>query len=75
MKRILVVNSPEGEWDGETGRLNGQRIIDLTKPSPKDFIYVSGPEPMVEALGNELEALSIKKERVVSDFFPGYSSI
>jgi ferredoxin-NADP reductase len=75
MKRTIVVNKPKRTWDSETGQLTGQRILDLAKPSDDTLIYISGPEPMVEALDKDLADLNIEKSRLVGDFFPGYSSV
>ncbi len=35
-------------------------------------VYVSGPEPMVEALSGALEAAGLPKDKLKQDFFPGY---
>lgn len=35
--------------------------------------YVSGPEPMVEAMEQMLYKMGLKEERVVRDYFPGYT--
>lgn len=43
-------------------------VPDLEKP----VFYVSGPEPMVEALGAMLKGLGIPPERLKQDWFPGY---
>ena len=43
-------------------------IPDLTKP----IFYVSGPEPMVEAMHGTLRALGVPAERLKGDWFPGY---
>lgn len=75
MKRIIVIGHPVGSWDGETGQLDAKRIVDLTKPSSESLIYISGPEPMVEALSNQLKDLGTSSSRVVGDFFPGYKGI
>ncbi|HUD10684.1 MAG TPA: FAD-dependent oxidoreductase [Candidatus Saccharimonadales bacterium] len=75
MNRIIVANKPDSAWDGETGRLTAKRILDLAKPTTDTLIYVSGPEPMVETLDNDLENAGIPKARLVGDFFPGYRSI
>lgn len=75
MKRVLVVDKPQGSWDGETGQLTGQRIVDLTHPVDDALIYISGPGLMVEALKEQLIKLDIDKTRVVGDFFPGYTNI
>ncbi len=38
-----------------------------------ELIYVSGPEPMVESLGQTLIELGIVKDNIKQDFFPGYT--
>lgn len=39
------------------------------------IIYVSGPEPMVEAMSETLRYMGVKKNMIKTDFFPGYTSI
>ncbi len=39
------------------------------------LIYVSGPEPMVEAFEKTLRSMKIPEERIKLDFFPGYDPI
>ncbi len=56
-------------------RLSGQKILGLAKPANDALIYISGPEPMVEALQKQLEDLGIEKNRLVGDFFPGYNKV
>jgi ferredoxin-NADP reductase len=36
-------------------------------------VYVSGPEPMVEALGEQLRASGISDQNLHEDFFPHYN--
>ena len=56
----------------------GDRHIEETdlKPyadDPKTIIYLSGPEPMVEAFEDTLkEKLRVPQDRIKTDFFPGY---
>jgi ferredoxin-NADP reductase len=38
-------------------------------------VYVSGPEPMVEAFDEKLKALGLPENRLKNDFFPGYTAI
>ncbi len=38
------------------------------------IIYVSGPEPMVEAIEKTLAELGIEKDHIKQDYFPGYES-
>jgi ferredoxin-NADP reductase len=55
----------------ETEKLTGQRILDLTGSQAGKLYYLSGPEPMVKALADELKAI-IGEESVKTDYFPGY---
>lgn len=75
LKRILVVSKPIGTWDGEVGKLDGKRILDLSKPKSDSLIYISGPEPMVESLDQQLIDSKISESRLVGDFFPGYTAV
>ena len=43
-------------------------VPDMSKP----IFYISGPEPMVEALHTELKGLGVPAERLKGDWFPGY---
>lgn len=70
----IVVSNPSPEWGGETGRLSAEMILGLAKPTEDTLIYVSGPEPMVEALEKDLKNAGIKKNQLVLDFFPGYEN-
>jgi ferredoxin-NADP reductase len=36
------------------------------------IVYVSGPEPMVEALNNDLQELGVKEDHLKTDYFPNY---
>lgn len=45
-------------------------VTDLTRP----FFYVSGPEPMVEALGMVLKKAGVPEAHLKQDFFPGYEA-
>ncbi len=69
---VEVISFPSESWQGETGRLSGQKIIDLVGPIKNHLIYLSGPEQMVEALETNLVANGVKKDQLVGDFFPGY---
>ena len=39
------------------------------------LVYVSGPEPMVEAMEQELKELGVPEDSIVGDFFPGYTAV
>lgn len=71
----IVVSDPSPAWGGERGRLSAELILGLEKPSDDALVYVSGPEPMVEALEKDLKKAGLPKDRLVGDFFPNYTGI
>lgn len=71
----IVVGEPSDAWGGERGRLSAEMILGLTHPDDKTLIYMSGPEPMVEALEKDMRGHNIDKRQLVGDFFPGYTGV
>lgn len=69
----IVVSEPSPAWGGERGRVTAEMIIGLEKPTDDTLIYLSGPEPMLEALAEDLKKSDIKEDQLVTDFFPGYT--
>lgn len=51
-------------------RVSAEIILKLAPESKKGIVYISGPELMVEKIGNELKEMDIK---VKLDWFPGYT--
>lgn len=71
----IVVSEPSAAWGGERGRLSAELILGLEKPSEDTLIYISGPEPMVEALEKDLKKTGLKKHQIVTDAFLNYAGI
>jgi ferredoxin-NADP reductase len=71
----IVVSDPTAAWGGERGQLTAELILGLEKPSEGTLVYVSGPEPMVEALEKDLRQAGLPKHQLVLDFFPNYTII
>lgn len=72
---VIVVSEPSDAWGGERGHLSAELILGLEKPSEDTLVYVSGPEPMVEALEKDLRKAGLDKHKFVGDFFPNYTGI
>ncbi len=70
----ILVSEPSPAWGGERGRLSAELILGLEKPSEDTLVYLSGPEPMVEALEKDLRKAGVRKDRLVTDEFPNYTS-
>jgi ferredoxin-NADP reductase len=52
--------------------LTADKILELAPDSPNQLYFISGPEPMVEALVKGLAEAGIDKRRLVGDYFPNY---
>ncbi len=75
LKTIYVItkaeNAPEN-WTGKTGRIN-EEMIRSEIPDFKDRkFYMSGPNSMVQAYKELLATLGIPKNKIVTDYFPGF---
>jgi ferredoxin-NADP reductase len=53
--------------------LSAEYLMDLLPNLKVSLVYMSGPEPMVEALGDKLKASGLPEDQLVQDFFPNYS--
>jgi glycine betaine catabolism B len=73
VKLTQIIKDPGPDWTGEKGILSPERI--LAEARPESLIYVSGPEPMTEALVDGLKEKGVKEHRLVTDYFPGYLPI
>jgi len=72
---ITFVSEPTPEWQGETGKLDAERILRHITPIGNKRIYVSGPEQMVQALTKDLEKHGVPKDQLINDEFPGYTGL
>ncbi len=53
-------------------KLTTQKIKDAADKIDNPYIYLSGPEPMIEQFFNELTEMGVDKEDIKTDYFPGY---
>lgn len=73
LKFIPIVKEANPDWKGETGTITVERILAEANKDPRSLVYLSGPEPMIEALADGLKEAGVSKNRIVTDFFPGYT--
>lgn len=52
--------------------IDENKIRELIPDFARKIFYVSGPEPMVDALGESLKAMGLPEENLKQDWFPGY---
>jgi ferredoxin-NADP reductase len=68
-----VVEHPELNVFYKIGvMLNPENLSEIVPDLPKCLLYLSGPEKMVEDLGEQLSKAGMPKKRIKQDFFPGY---
>jgi ferredoxin-NADP reductase len=67
-----VVSHPTADWSGSVGHIDAdfirRHVRDLTVP----LFYAAGPQAMVEAMGQALGQLGVRREQIRQELFPGY---
>ncbi len=53
--------------------LTATKLAELVPGLNGSLVYLSGPEPMVEALGDQLKAAGLPEAQLKQDFFPNYT--
>ena len=57
------------------GQLTLEDILKSSSQLNDPYIYLSGPEKMIEVLTEKLKNSGIKDNHIIADYFPGYSQI
>jgi ferredoxin-NADP reductase len=55
-------------------RLDNDTIKQAIDSTDNPMVYISGPEPMVEALTEEVGKMGLSEDNIHSDYFPGYKA-
>lgn len=71
VERILSESKPQ-DWQGYTGYITGPLIKKAAFDYLKRQVFVSGPEPMVDAMKDILIKIGVKEKSIHQDWFPGY---
>jgi glycine betaine catabolism B len=75
LKTIYVLTRPENaptDWAGKTGRINVQMIREEIPDFKDRTFFLSGPNAMVQGYKQLLASLSIPKNQIITDYFPGF---
>jgi glycine betaine catabolism B len=68
----IILSDIDTSWKGETGKLNADKVYEMAEIKDNHYVYLSGPEPLVETLNDELKAKGLNKRHIYTDFFPNY---
>ena len=69
---VKVASEPDERWRGLNGQITDKIITDSSRKLASSVVYVSGPEPMVDAFEPRLIGLGFQKDNIKQDWFPGY---
>lgn len=68
----IYLQEPSKNWQGFSGKLSADTILSQADITPEHYIYISGPEPMVETVAKDLKDSGVNKQHIYTDFFHGY---
>lgn len=74
LKLVPVVAEGSASWQGKVGRIEKQLLNAEAPEINHSEVYISGPEPMVEALSGVVRELGTPNSAIHQDFFPGYDA-
>lgn len=71
---VLTVTQPDqgGGWQGETGRIDAEKISKYVSDIPAAIFYTCGPPPMVQAMEEVLKAMNVPADKIRIERFSGY---
>ena len=68
----MVATPGVGAWTARTGQIDEHVIREEASDFADRQIFVSGPEPMVDAFHDKLVAMGVAEDQIIGDWFPGY---
>lgn len=68
-----IVQDPSPDWGGKVGNITSDDIYEAGLSLPNPFVFLAGPEEMVEVFVAELKEKGVNPSRLVTDYFPGYN--
>lgn len=75
-KYIVTITDEESlknvDWNGETGRVNGDMIKKHIADIKNSKYFISGPQVMVNALKKTVQEMGVSKEKIIAEEFEGY---
>ncbi len=72
VKAIYISTKPDKSWTGRTGRINKALISEEVSDYKDRIYYLSGPSSMVQSYKDLLGSLGIKRNKIHTDYFPGF---
>lgn len=75
LKVINTITGPIQNWKGLTGRINRQMIKEALPDYAERIFYMSGPQPMVDAMKAILSEMGLPEKQIKREYFTGYKGV
>jgi glycine betaine catabolism B len=63
------------EYIVDPEKIDEAKLKEAIESVENPYIYLSGPEPMVEAFEEQVKNMGVDEKNIQTDFFPGYDKI
>jgi len=73
LKTIYTAQQAGTSWHGERGYITDDMVTRRVPDYAERLFYISGPQPSVVAISDELRRLGVPRRRIKTDYFSGYS--
>jgi ferredoxin-NADP reductase len=70
---LTDANGVPPDWQGGTGRVDGEMIAKTVPDYGERTFYLSGPRSLVVGFEEVLGNIGVPKSRIKTDFFPGFA--
>ncbi len=70
---LTEVSQVPAGWQGSVGAINAQMIAEEVPDFKERTFYISGPHAMVTAFEDVLVGMGVHKNKIKTDFFPGFA--
>jgi ferredoxin-NADP reductase len=72
LKLICTLTQPTEKWEGLTGIIDAELIMQLLPDYKENIFYTCGPPGMIEAMEKLVASLGLPKEKLKRELFSGY---
>ncbi len=69
---LTDVDDVPASWNGRTGYVDAKMIMEEVPDYGQRTFYISGSHSMVSAFTDTLKGMGVKKNKIKTDFFPGF---
>lgn len=72
---VTIQYTSADDSQGKKGVIDASMIVNAVPQCKECLFYVSGPQPMVEAMEKTLSQIGVPRNHIRRDYFPGYDDL